>query len=108
MAWPGAPCGCVFQTPEGAAASARGGTGGTEPVRGTDPPHHVHVTHLGPSKFIGLGFYAASEDDLETLARAPGAGGVEHLDEPGGGKRVTLTDPLPSEKHDLREGDASP
>jgi hypothetical protein len=63
-------------------------------IRGTDPPHHVHVTHLGPSKFIGLGFSAASEDDLETLARVPGASGVEHVDEPGAGKRVTLTDPL--------------
>ena len=63
-------------------------------MRGTDSPHHVHVTHLGPSRFVGLGFVAASEDDLQKLARAPGASGVEHVDEPGGGKRVTLTDPL--------------
>jgi catechol 2,3-dioxygenase-like lactoylglutathione lyase family enzyme len=63
-------------------------------MRGTDPPHHVHVTHLGPSKFVGLGFFAASEDDLVKLARVPGASGVEHVDEPGGGKRVTLKDPL--------------
>jgi catechol 2,3-dioxygenase-like lactoylglutathione lyase family enzyme len=63
-------------------------------MRGTDPPHHIHVTHLGPSRFIGLGFFAASDDDLKKLARAPGASGVEHVDEPGGGKRVTLVDPL--------------
>jgi len=25
-------------------------------MRGTDPAHHLHVTHLGPSKFIGLAF----------------------------------------------------
>ena len=63
-------------------------------MRGTDPSHHVHVTHLGRSRFIGLGFFAESEDDLNRLARTPGASGVEHVDEPGGGKRVTLTDPL--------------
>jgi len=63
-------------------------------MRATDPSHHVHVTHLGPSRFIGLGFFAASEDDLVKLARAPGASGVENVDEPGGGKRVTLSDPL--------------
>lgn len=62
-------------------------------MRGTDPSHHLHVTTLGPSRFIGLGFFA-SEADLEKLARAPGASGVEHVDEPGGGKRVTLSDPL--------------
>src|SRR5262245_18156978 len=63
-------------------------------MRSTDPSPHVHITHLGPSKFLGLGLFAASEDDLETLARVPGASGVEHVDEPGGGKRVTLSDPL--------------
>src|SRR5207245_9279080 len=26
-------------------------------MRGTDPAHHLHVTHLGPSKFIGLAFF---------------------------------------------------
>src|SRR5216110_1009724 len=63
-------------------------------MRGTDPAHHLHVTHLGPSKFIGLAFYAESEGDLKKLAKAPGASGIENLDEPGGGKRVRITDPL--------------
>jgi catechol 2,3-dioxygenase-like lactoylglutathione lyase family enzyme len=63
-------------------------------MRGTDAPHHLHVTHLGPSRFIGLAFYVDGEDDLKRLAAAPGASGIEHVDEPGGGMRVRLTDPL--------------
>src|SRR6266853_267339 len=43
-------------------------------MRGTDPAHHLHVTHIGPSKFIGLAFYVESESDLKKLAKAPGAG----------------------------------
>jgi len=62
-------------------------------MRGTGSAHHIHVTHLGPSRFLGLAFHAQSEHDLERLARAPGADGVETLDEPGGGKRVRLSDP---------------
>ena len=62
-------------------------------MRGTDPAHHLHVTHLGPSKFIGLAFFVDNEDDLKKLAKAPGASGIEHLDEPGGGKRVRIADP---------------
>src|SRR6266481_2091341 len=62
-------------------------------MRGTDPPHHIHVTEKGAPKFVGLAYYAASEDDLERLARAPGASPIEDIDEPGGGKRVRLTEP---------------
>src|SRR5947209_9075731 len=62
-------------------------------MRGTDPAHHLHVTHLGPSKFIGLAFFVDNEDDLKKLAKAPGASGIEQLDEPGGGKRVRIDDP---------------
>jgi len=62
-------------------------------MRGTDPVHHIHVTELGPSKFIGFGYAVASEDDLKKAAKAPGSSGIETLDEPGGGKRVRLTDP---------------
>jgi catechol 2,3-dioxygenase-like lactoylglutathione lyase family enzyme len=63
-------------------------------MRGTDPNHHIHVTHLGPSKFLGLCFYVRDEDDLKAFAKAPGASGIEHLDEPGGGKRVRISDPF--------------
>lgn len=62
-------------------------------MRGTDPAHHIHVTHLGPPKFVGLAFYVENEDDLKRFAKAPGASGVESLDEPGGGKRVRIADP---------------
>ena len=62
-------------------------------MRGTDANHHLHVTHLGPSKFIGLGWFVESEDELKKFAKAPGASGIENIDEPGGGKRVRLTDP---------------
>jgi len=62
-------------------------------MRGTDPNHHIHVTHLGPSKFIGLAFFVENEDQLKRFAKAPGASGIENLDEPGGGKRVRVADP---------------
>ena len=62
-------------------------------MRGTDPVHHIHVTHKGDPKFLGLAYHAPSEEALKQLAKAPGASGVEHLDEPGGGMRVRLTEP---------------
>ena len=63
-------------------------------MRGTDAQHHIHVTHLGPSRFLGLAFHVESEDDLRRFAKAPGASAIETLDEPGGGRRVVVTDPL--------------
>src|SRR5262249_50825769 len=62
-------------------------------MRGTDPLHHIHVTEKGDPKFVGFAYHAASEDDLHRLAKAPGASAVEEIDEPGGGKRVRLTEP---------------
>ena len=62
-------------------------------MRGTDPAHHIHVTEKGEPKFVGLAYYADSADDLARLAKAPGASAVETIDEPGGGKRVRLTEP---------------
>ncbi len=62
-------------------------------MRGTGPAHHIHVTEKGETGFIGLAYYAASEDDLDRVAQAPGASGVEDIDEPGGGKRVRLREP---------------
>src|SRR5271163_2301175 len=61
-------------------------------MRGTDPNHHLHVTELGESKFVGLAYYAASEEDLDKVSRVEGASKVEAIDEPGGGKRVRLKD----------------
>jgi len=62
-------------------------------MRGTGSSHHLHVTEKGQPGFIGFAYYAASEDDLAKVAKAPGASGVESLDEPGGGKRVRLREP---------------
>jgi catechol 2,3-dioxygenase-like lactoylglutathione lyase family enzyme len=62
-------------------------------MRGTDPAHHIHVTELGEPGFVGLAWYAASDEDLHRVARLPGASGVESIDEPGGGERVRLREP---------------
>jgi len=62
-------------------------------MRGTDPEHHLHVTEKGDAAFLGMAWWAKSEDDLKALAKQPGASGVEHIDEPGGGMRVRLKEP---------------
>ncbi|HUN50528.1 MAG TPA: hypothetical protein VMU42_05405, partial [Candidatus Sulfotelmatobacter sp.] len=62
-------------------------------MRGSDPAHHIHVTEKGEPGFIGFAYHAASEEDLERVARTPGASAVEAIDEPGGGKRVRLREP---------------
>src|ERR671939_699742 len=62
-------------------------------MRGTDPAHHIHVTEKDNPGFVGMAFYAASEEDLHKVAWVPGASGVEDIDEPGGGKRVRLKEP---------------
>jgi catechol 2,3-dioxygenase-like lactoylglutathione lyase family enzyme len=62
-------------------------------MRGTGPAHHLHVTEKGAPGFVGMAYEAAREEDLDRVALAPGASGVEDIDEPGGGKRVRLTEP---------------
>ena len=62
-------------------------------MRGTDPAHHLHVTEKGDPAFVGLAYYAGSDDDLRRVAKAPGASEVESIDEPGGGRRVRLREP---------------
>jgi catechol 2,3-dioxygenase-like lactoylglutathione lyase family enzyme len=62
-------------------------------MRGTDPDQFLHVTHKGDPAFVGFAYNAASEEDLELVSKAPGASGIENMDEPGGGKRVRLTEP---------------
>src|SRR4051794_35252883 len=60
---------------------------------GTDPAHHIHVTEKGDARFIGFAWEVSSEADLAVIAKFPGASGIESIDEPGGGKRVRLTEP---------------
>lgn len=62
-------------------------------MRGTDPHHHLYIAELGEPEYVGTGYYADSEQDLAIIATADGAGEIEDIDEPGGGKRVCLTDP---------------
>src|SRR6266446_6514449 len=62
-------------------------------MRGSDAPHHIHVTEKGEPGFVGFAYEAASLDDLKRVAKAPGASAVEAIDEPGGGKRVRLREP---------------
>lgn len=81
----------AFLTDFGLTRAAR--TDDTLYMRGTDGQHHLHVTERGEAGFAGVGLRAASAADLETIARAPGASPVEAIDEPGGGRRVRLTDP---------------
>jgi catechol 2,3-dioxygenase-like lactoylglutathione lyase family enzyme len=62
-------------------------------MRGTDPRHHLHITEKGDPAFVGFAYLAAGEDDLQRLAKTPGASAVESIDEPGGGRRVRLREP---------------
>ncbi len=62
-------------------------------MRGTDPEHHIHITEKGDPAFLAIGWHAKSEEDLRKLAKLPGASGIEHVDEPGGGMRVRLKEP---------------
>lgn len=62
-------------------------------MRSAASQHHVYVAFRGAdSRFLGIGFRAASRADLDLLARAAGAA-VQPSGDPGGGERVTLTDP---------------
>src|SRR5437867_2102093 len=45
-------------------------------MRGTDAPHHLHVTEKGDPGFVRLAYYAASPDDHKKVATAPGAAGL--------------------------------
>lgn len=63
-------------------------------MRGTDDAHHLHVTEVGPSRYLSIAWRAGSHDDLVALSKLSGASGVESLDEPGGGSRVRLVDPM--------------
>ena len=62
-------------------------------MRGTGPAHHIHVTELGGPSLIGWAYEVKDRDALKTLSKFPGATGIEHLDEPGGGERVCVTEP---------------
>ncbi len=63
-------------------------------MRGTGPNHHIYITELGEAPgLIGFGFEVGDETALAQAAAIEGASAIEESDEPGGGKRVRLTDP---------------
>jgi catechol 2,3-dioxygenase-like lactoylglutathione lyase family enzyme len=62
-------------------------------MRGSGPAPWVHETRVGEPGFAGVGFRAASAEDLAAAATLDGASPVEPVAEPGGGSRVRLRDP---------------
>lgn len=63
-------------------------------LRGTGPaPFCYVVRHATKARFAGFGLQVDSKSDLHALTKLPGASGMESSDWPGGGYRVTLTDP---------------
>jgi len=64
-------------------------------MRGTGPSPYLHVTELGSEpRYLSAAFSAASEEDLDRMARLEEAvSGIEAIDGPGGGKRVRIRDP---------------
>lgn len=61
--------------------------------RGTDGSPYSHVTEEGASGFLGVAFEAASRQDLELLSAQQGASSIEDIEAPGGGEKVSFTDP---------------
>jgi catechol 2,3-dioxygenase-like lactoylglutathione lyase family enzyme len=61
--------------------------------RGSDPEPWIHGVERGEAGFAGVGFDAASAEDLEAAAGLPGASAIQELDGPGGGRRVRFSDP---------------
>ena len=63
-------------------------------LRGASPSPYCYRLHRGPkARFVGAGFLVRTRAELEKLSRLPGASGIERVEHPGGGERVTLRDP---------------
>lgn len=62
-------------------------------MRGIGESPYLHVTELGPPGTIALGYDAVDESALREFVASGAAKSVDQLDEPGGGRRVILTDP---------------
>ena len=61
-------------------------------ARGTDPNRYIYVAEEGESAFLGLGFEAQSQGDLERIAAMDSAP-IEESKLPGAGIIARLTDP---------------
>jgi hypothetical protein len=70
------------------------GPGETRYFRGHGPSPYVVAVQPGErDAFVGFALAARSGEDLETLARATGEA-ITAADGPGGGRRISLTDPF--------------
>jgi predicted enzyme related to lactoylglutathione lyase len=62
-------------------------------MRGTGDAAFLHVTELGEPGTIAFGYDAVDESVLQGFVAAGAASSIDPVDEPGGGRRVVLTDP---------------
>lgn len=62
-------------------------------MRGTDRSPFIHVTELGAPGTIAYAYDAVDDSVLRDFVAAGRAKGIEEIDEPGGGRRIVLTDP---------------
>lgn len=63
-------------------------------LRGTGPaPYCYRIQVAEKPRFVGIGLTLNSHADLKKVALLPGAGAIEHVNAPGGGERVRITDP---------------
>ncbi len=62
-------------------------------MRGIGDAPFLHVTELGPAGTVAFAYDAVDESVLHDFVKSGDAKAVEEINEPGGGKRVILTDP---------------
>ncbi|WP_198017962.1 VOC family protein [Burkholderia sp. WSM2230] len=62
-------------------------------MRGVSDTPFLHVTELGDPGVVSFGYEVRDPSLLDSVAKLPGAQGIETLDAPGGGQRVRVTDP---------------
>jgi catechol 2,3-dioxygenase-like lactoylglutathione lyase family enzyme len=62
-------------------------------MRGLGDEPFIHATELGEPGHIGFGYNVVDASVLGDLVKQGKAKAIETLDEPGGGRRVVLTDP---------------
>ncbi|MGF6289954.1 catechol 2,3-dioxygenase-like lactoylglutathione lyase family enzyme [Paraburkholderia youngii] len=63
-------------------------------LRGTDASHFCYVVRrASKARFVGFGLQVGSREELDALAKLPGASEVENSALPAGGCVVRLTDP---------------
>ena len=62
-------------------------------LSGTGHEHHLLVVHRGERRLLGIAFEVTDAADLDRVATLDEASAVAAIDEPGGGRMVTLRDP---------------